>query len=121
MLRIKGGLSSTIFRSVVVCLSMSYSGLLCRFGDFSLCLSHCSHESNQRISNSLLHRISSRSITAPQLIPVIVTAEQDAVAEQPLAVTQKIEIDVAGKYCVRVGSGFDGQALRRVLDVLEQR
>ena len=59
--------------------------------------------------------------SAPQLIPVIVTAEQDAVAEQPLAVTQKIEIDVAGKYCVRVGSGFDGQALRRVLDVLEQR
>jgi transposase len=59
--------------------------------------------------------------SAPQLIPVIVTAEQDAVAEQPLAVTEKIEIDVAGKYRVRVGSGFDGQALRRVLDALERR
>ena len=34
---------------------------------------------------------------------------------------QTIEIDVAGKYRVRVGSGFDGQALRRVLDVLERR
>jgi transposase len=59
--------------------------------------------------------------SAPQLIPVIVTAEQDALAEQPLAVTEKIEIDVAGKYRVRVGSGFDGQALRRVLDALERR
>lgn len=59
--------------------------------------------------------------SAPQLIPVIVTAEQDAVAEQPSAVTETIEIDVAGKYRVRVGSGFDRQALRRVLDVLERR
>ena len=34
---------------------------------------------------------------------------------------EKIEIDVADKYRVRVGNGFDGQALRRVLDVLERR
>ena len=34
---------------------------------------------------------------------------------------EKIEIDVAGKYRVRVGSGFDRQALRRVLDELERR
>jgi hypothetical protein len=34
---------------------------------------------------------------------------------------EKIEINVAGKYRVRVGNGFDGQALRRVLDVLERR
>jgi hypothetical protein len=33
----------------------------------------------------------------------------------------QIEIDVAGKYRVRVGCGFDGPALRRVLDVLERR
>ena len=58
---------------------------------------------------------------APQLIPVMVTAEQDAVAAQPPAVAETIEIDVAGKYRVRVGGGFDGQALRRVLDVLERR
>ena len=38
-----------------------------------------------------------------------------------IGVAEKIEIDVAGKYRVRVGSGFDGQALRRVLDVLERR
>lgn len=37
-------------------------------------------------------------------------------------VAEKIEIDVAGKYRVRIGStGFDGQALRRVLDLLERR
>ena len=59
--------------------------------------------------------------TAPQLIPVVVTAEQDAVATQRPAVAETIEIDLAGKYRVRVSSGVDGQALRRVLDVLERR
>ena len=34
--------------------------------------------------------------TAPQLIPVVVTAEQDAVATQQSSVAEKIEIDVAG-------------------------
>ena len=59
--------------------------------------------------------------SAPQLIPVIVAAEENVVAEQPSAVAEKIEIEVAGKYRVRVGCGFDGPALRRVLDVLERR
>ena len=59
--------------------------------------------------------------TAPQLIPVMVTAEQDAVASPTSTVAETIEIDVAGKYCVRIGSGFDTKALRRVLDVLERR
>ena len=59
--------------------------------------------------------------SAPQLIPVMVTAEPDAVATQPSAVAETIEIDLAGKYRVRVGSGVDAQALRRVLDVLERR
>jgi transposase len=36
-------------------------------------------------------------------------------------VAEAIEIDLAGKYRVRVGSGVDAQALRRVLDVLERR
>ena len=60
-------------------------------------------------------------LPAPQLIPVMVTAEQDAVAAQPSTVAETIEIDVAGKYRVRVSSGVDAQALRRVLDVLERR
>jgi transposase len=55
--------------------------------------------------------------SSAQLIPVVVTAEQDSVTP-PL---EKIEIDVAGKYRVRVGSVVDVQTLRRVLDVLEQR
>jgi transposase len=59
--------------------------------------------------------------SAPQLIPVMVTAEQDAVAMQSPTVAVTIEIDLAGKYRVRVSSGVDAQALRRVLDVLERR
>jgi transposase len=59
--------------------------------------------------------------TVPQLVPVVITAEQDAAAAQPPIVTEKIEIDVSGKYRIRVACGFDGQALRRVLDVLERR
>ena len=59
--------------------------------------------------------------SAPQLIPVMVTAERDAVATQPSTVVETIEIDVAGRYRVRVSGGVDAQALRRVLDVLERR
>jgi len=59
--------------------------------------------------------------SAPQLIPVTVTAEPDAAAAQPSTVAETIEIDLAGKYRVRVSSGVDAQALRRVLDVLERR
>ena len=58
---------------------------------------------------------------SPQLIPVTITAEKDAAAAAPMAVWEKIEIDVGGKYRVHIGGGFDKQALRRVLDVLERR
>jgi transposase len=60
-------------------------------------------------------------LSAPQLIPVMVTAEPDAVAAQPSTVAATIEIDLAGKYRVRISGGIDAQALRRVLDVLELR
>jgi transposase len=76
---------------------------------------------NQVFSWRKRYREDSGQPSGPQLIPVIVRAEQDAVAEPPAAVLEKIEIDVADKYRVRVGNGFDGQALRRVLDVLERR
>jgi transposase-like protein len=59
--------------------------------------------------------------SAPQLIPVMVTAEPDAVAPQPSTVAATIEIDVAGKYRVRISGGVEAHALRRVLDVLERR
>ena len=58
---------------------------------------------------------------SPQLIPVTITAEKDAIAASPMAVSEKIEIDVGGKYRVHIGGDFDKQALRRVLDVLERR
>src|SRR6266436_466737 len=60
-------------------------------------------------------------LSAPQLIPVTVTAERDTAAAQPSTVAETIEIDLAGKYRVRVSSSVDAQALRRVLDVLERR
>ena len=58
---------------------------------------------------------------APRLVPVTVTPEQDAAASQPASVAAAIEIDLAGRYRVRVGSAVDAQVLRRVLDVLERR
>ena len=60
-------------------------------------------------------------LSAPQLIPVVVTAEPDAVVTQPSTAAAAIEIDLAGKYRVRVGSGVEAEALRRVVDVLERR
>ena len=60
--------------------------------------------------------------SAPRLIPVTLAAEQDGGGSaQPSAVGETIEIEVASKYRIRVGSSFDGQALRRVLDVLGRR
>jgi transposase len=62
-----------------------------------------------------------RPPVAAQMIPVVVKAERLGVAAQPLLVGEKVEIDVAGKYRIRVGGHFDGEVLRRVLDVLERR
>jgi transposase-like protein len=58
--------------------------------------------------------------STPRLIPVMVTAEQETVAT-PSAVAETMEIELAGKYRVRVSGGVNAHALRRVLDVLEQR
>jgi|SRR5580700_8615273 transposase-like protein len=58
---------------------------------------------------------------APQMIPVVVKAEHTGVAACPSIVAEKIEIDVAGKYRVCVGGGFEERVLQRVLDVLERR
>ena len=57
----------------------------------------------------------------PGMIPVIVTAEQRGDGAPASSAADTIEIALAGGYRVRVGSGFDGHALRRVLDVLERR
>lgn len=57
----------------------------------------------------------------PRLVPVMVTAEQPRDEAPALSVVDTIEIELAGKYRVRVGRGVDGKTLRRVLDVLERR
>ena len=85
---------------------------------------HYDVNANQVFSWRRLYRDNPRMPAVPsasQLIPVMVTAEQDAVTTQASTVAATIEIDLAGKYRVRVSRGVDAEALRRVLDVLEQR
>jgi transposase len=53
------------------------------------------------------------------LVPVMITPDPDG---QPASAhADTIEIDVGGDFRVRVGSDFDGRALKRVLDVLRKR
>jgi transposase len=59
--------------------------------------------------------------SGPALVPVTVTAAQGGDASQVPGAADTIEIELGGRYRVRVGSGIDGKALRRVLDVLERR
>jgi transposase-like protein len=59
--------------------------------------------------------------TGPALVPVTVTAAQGGDASPASHAADTIEIELAGRYRVRVGSGVDGKALRRVLDLLERR
>ena len=54
-----------------------------------------------------------------QMVPVVI-ADEDVPAVAS-SVDRSIEIDLTGQYRVRVSNGFDGDALRRVLDVLERR
>jgi transposase len=79
---------------------------------------------NQLFSWRRRYREESRLLAAPpppQLIAVTITAEPAAIATQSSSLAEKIEIDIAGKYRVRIGGIVDGAALRRVLDVLERR
>jgi transposase len=59
--------------------------------------------------------------TGPALVPVTVTAAQGGDALPASRAVDTIEIELAGRYRIRVGSGVDGKALRRVLDLLERR
>ncbi len=73
---------------------------------------------------------------APVLVPVMITAEPDcgvssapgpepslpfAPPALPVLIAAPIEIDLGLRYRLRVGAGFDGDALVRVLDILERR
>jgi transposase len=55
------------------------------------------------------------------LVPVTVTPDPGGDAPPAPRVADTIEIELAGGYRVRVAGGFDEQALRCVLDVLEGR
>ena len=63
------------------------------------------------------------ALSTPGLVPVTITPGPDYEgASLPAPTTSEtIEIEVAGDYRVRVGSGFDGRTLKRVLDVLRKR
>ena len=57
----------------------------------------------------------------PRMLPVMVTPEPSGAAAPASNGVDTIEIDLSGKYRIRVGNGFDGPTLRRVLDVLDRR
>ncbi len=60
--------------------------------------------------------------STPALVPVTITPEpDDEAAPAAPAASEAIEIEVGGDCRARVGSGFDGRALKRVLDVLRKR
>jgi transposase len=63
------------------------------------------------------------SSVASGLVPVTIAPEPENVgtASSTPAASETIEIEIGGDCRVRVGSGFDGRALRRVLDVLRKR
>jgi transposase len=75
---------------------------------------------NQVFSWRKLYRQGLLGSGRPALVPVAV-ADVPA-AEPPLpGATDAIEIEVPGGYRIRVGSGVDGKALRRVIDALVRR
>lgn len=65
----------------------------------------------------------STSLSTPGLVPVTITPEPKEPATPPpvSAASDTIEIEVCETYRVRVGSGFDSRALKRVLDALKTR
>ncbi len=61
--------------------------------------------------------------STPALVPVTISPspEPEAVTPSGAGGSDTIEIEVSGDCRVRVGSGFDARALRRVLDLLRRR
>ena len=61
--------------------------------------------------------------STPALVPVTITPTPDmeTAAPSPRNTSDTIEIEVSGDCRVRVGSGFDAKALKRVLDLLRRR
>jgi transposase len=66
------------------------------------------------------YRAGSREPAELRLLPVTVTPDQPTEAP-PSRASEMLEIELAGGYRIRIGSGVEASALRLVLDVLEQR
>jgi transposase len=66
------------------------------------------------------YRRGSAAPAALQLMPVRVAPDRP-IESVPAGARELIEIDLAGGYRVRVGSGVKAAALRLVVDVLERR
>ena len=75
---------------------------------------------NQLFSWRKLFRDGLLAQSGPALVPVTVAVGSPD-ASAPTGLGDTIEIDVPGGYRVRVGSGVDGKALRRVLDAVTRR
>jgi transposase len=77
---------------------------------------------NQLFSWRRLYRDGLLGPTGSALVPVAVKGAPSVVVDaSPPRVTDTIEIEVPGGYRVRVGTGVDGEVLRRVLDALARR
>jgi transposase len=73
----------------------------------------------RRLAEKLGSRPPSLSSSSSGLLPVTIAPEPH---EKPApAASETIEIEVGSDCRVRVGSSFDGRALKRVLDVLRKR
>jgi transposase len=70
-----------------------------------------------------LERAAAPPLSTPALVPVTITPTPDTetAAPSPTSTLDTIEIEVSGDCRVRVGSGFDARALKRVLDLLRRR
>lgn len=59
--------------------------------------------------------------SGPALLPVTITGDPVTEKAQAPADIGRIEIELPNGCRIRVGTGIDGKALRRILDVLERR
>jgi transposase len=77
----------------------------------------------RRYRDGIEQAVSPSPTSTSVLVPVTITPEPlDGGASPSLpAAPETIEIEVAGEFRIRVGSGFDCRALKRVLDVLRKR
>jgi transposase len=60
-------------------------------------------------------------VSTPTLVPVTIMPEPEKAAPPDPAHSDTIEIEIGDDCRVRVGSSFDGRALKRVLDLLRER